>query len=542
MSTVVATSRAAFRTESKEFPMFTSRVRRVPALFTLKQDARSCVTPRVMCARSRLSSFTSPCLAVALAIGAGATVSAAELSDLVGGEMKKVVPGCTFTEGPAWHPDGYLLFSDVPNNRIVRVTPDGAYNDWMTDSNGTNGIMCDQQGNVYACQGDARRMARLRATGDGEHGELVAVLASEYDGRPFNKPNDVALDSHGGLYFTDPNYRREQPPQPVEGVYYLSTDGKTTRVVDDLPRPNGVLVSEDGRHLYVANINLRQVVRYRIEGPGQISAGEPIFTAKESDGGGPDGMSLDEHGNIYATYKSVIVLTPEGELIGRIEVPEKPANCAFGGADNKTLYITAQKSLYALPMQVSGIPLRAAGPKATSPVLFQDEGAAKSEETQELKVGPLTLKLPAAWKGERPSNRLRLAQYIIPAAEGDDENAELVISGPFGGSAGENVKRWLDQFDAADREVKMSQGETEQGKYIFVDLTGTYNKSIGPPALRKSQPMPGYRVLNVMFTVSDGANYFLKLSGPEKTVTKVVDGFRAAFGADKARESEYTLE
>lgn len=485
---------------------------------------------------SNNTSFTAMAVTVTASLVHATTVEAAELAELVDGDVTQVMTDCKFTEGPAWHPDGYLLFTDIPNNRILRVLPDGTHNDWMTDSQGANGLMCDQQGNVYAAQGNAQQVARLRATGSGEQGELAAVLASDFEGQPFNKPNDLALDADGGLYFTDPNYSQNDPTQPVEGVYYLSAEGKVSRVVDDLPRPNGVLVSADGKHLYVANINLRKIMRYDIVGPGSISSGEVIFTGDESlDGGGPDGMSLDEHGNIYATYKSIVVLTADGELVGRIEVPEKPANCAFGGPDAQTLYVTARTSLYSIPMKVAGIALRATGPGVTSNVNTAATG------TREVKAGPLTLNVPDSWRQEPPSNRLRLAQFAIPAAEGDEEGAELVLSGPFGGSAQANIQRWIGQFDADGRELKTTQGETEQGKYILVDLTGTYNKSIGPPIRRQTKPIPGSRMLAIML-MSKGGNFFFKLAGPERTVTDAAAGLRASFGADAEKESEYTLD
>ncbi|MGE0376972.1 MAG: SMP-30/gluconolactonase/LRE family protein, partial [Planctomycetaceae bacterium] len=461
---------------------------------------------------------------------------------LVAGAVQQVLSGCTFTEGPAWHPDGYLLFTDVPNNRIVHVVPDGSHHDWLTGTEGINGLMCDQQGNVYGAQGDARLVVRLRSTTDPSQGRVVEVLAKGFDGQPFNKPNDLALDADGGLYFTDPNYRREDPAQPVEGVYYLSATGKVTRVVDDLPRPNGILVSADGKQLYVANINQSEIVRYGIIGPGQLSAGKVIFKAERTDGGGPDGMSLDERGNIYATYGSIIVLTADGELAGRIKVPEKPANCTFGGPDNKTLYITARTSLYAVPMQVSGIALRKAGPGATSNVGFEGESDAASPKSQKIEAGPLTLQVPATWKSEEPSSKLRLAQFIIPAAQGDGPGADLVISGPFGGTAQENVKRWIDQFDTKGRELKLTKGESKQGKDIFVELAGTYNMTIGPPIRRQTKAMPGYRVLNVMLMTESDGNYFFKLAGPDATVKAVTAAFRTSFGGDAAQESEYTLE
>jgi gluconolactonase len=454
----------------------------------------------------------------------GGVCRADDLADLVAGPVEKVVGDCAFTEGPAWHPDGYLLFSDIPNDRILRVAVDGTSTEWLKPSSGANGLMCDRQGNVYACQGEARRIALLRTGSDGK-GMLVKPLVAEFDSKPFNKPNDLAIDNAGGLYFTDPNYRQqtEPPTQPVQGVYYIARDGAVTRVIDDLPRPNGILVSADGKTLYVANIELRQVMRYAITGPGQIGAGEVLFTGDETtDGRGPDGMSLDADGRLYCTYKSVVVLTAAGELIGRISVPEKPANCAFGGDDNRTLYITAQKSLYKVAMKVAGTVLPSRGPGAT-----------------EVAVRDLKLSVPAAWTQEEPSNRLRLAQFAIAAAEGEMEQAELVISGPFGGSDGANIDRWLAQFDAEERKVAMTQGTSPQGEYIVVDLSGTYHKSVGPPVAGRTEPAPGYRMLGVILKTKGNGNYFLKLTGPSRTVATAAESLRHAFGADPLAETEY---
>ncbi len=250
------------------------------------------------------------CVAWAAAAVPSSVATAAELADLVGGDIQQVTGGCKFTEGPAWHPQGDLLFSDIPNNRIIRVTPDGAQNDWLAGS-------------------------------------------------------DVA---------------------------------------------------------------------------------------------------------------------------------------------------------------------------------FLEEPKAASAEKKTFKAGPLTLQVPGSWKVEKPSNRLRLAQFLIPAAEGDAADAELVLSGPFGGSAKANIQRWIGQFDAKGRTVKMSKGETDQGTYILVELSGTYNKTIGPPIRRRTKAMPGSRVLNVMFMANGGGNYFFKLSGADATVKAAAPALRASFGGDASRESEYVFE
>jgi len=453
---------------------------------------------------------------------------AAELSELVAGDLTKVVGDCRFTEGPAWHPDGYLLFSDIPNERIIKVNPDGSSSDWMKPSGGANGLMCDLAGNVYACQGNEQRVSLLRSGDDGL-GQLVSVLASKYDGKVLNKPNDLAIDSAGGLYFTDPFYSQGEPPQPVEGVYYVSKSGEVTRVVDGLPRPNGVLVSPDGAYLYVANINERQVVRYPIEEAGKLGAVEVLFTGEEElDGRGPDGMAFDENGTLYATYRKLVVLSYEGDLIGRIDVPEKPANCAFGGTDNRTLYITARTSLYSLPMSVAGMALQANGPSGT-------------EKTREVKAEKLTLQVPESWEQQEPSNNLRLAQFAIPPVEGDEEGAELVVFPPFGGSIPQNIQRWIGQFENQGLRTTMTKGTTEQGDYVLVDLQGTYRKPDGPPFLRRTKPAPNYRMMAVIFSAKAGGNYFLKVTGPKATVESITDAFRATFGGKAADESEYEL-
>jgi len=481
-----------------------------------------------------------PSLLLAL-LATTSMTTAAELTELVGGEAVQVVGDCKFTEGPAWHPDGYLLFSDIPNNRIIRVNVDGTSSDWTTDSGGANGLMCTQNGDVYACQGELRQVGLWRTGADGK-GEYVKVLTGENDGKPYNKPNDLAVDPVGGVYFTDPNYRQEPTTQPVEGVYYITSAGDVSRIVDNLPRPNGVLVTQDGQSLLVANINLRQIIKYDIEAPGKISAGEVIFTGDEqTDGNGPDGMTLDSDGNIYATYKSVVVLQPDGELVGRVAIPEKPSNCAFGGDDNRTLYVTARTSLYSVPMKVAGIPIRQVQQRAAAEGAGdQQEAPAEGKvETETVKVGELTFEIPATWKSSKPTSRMRLAQFQIPAAEGDQEPADLVIYPPFGGSVAQNVQRWIGQFENEGRQLKLTQGESPQGKYVVVDATGTFKGGPAGPFAPKPEPKSDYRMLAVMLTKAGAGNYSFKLTGPKKTVGEATDLFRQSFGGDADKEKPY---
>lgn len=465
-------------------------------------------------------------------------------------EVRKVAGDCKFTEGPAFSPKGFLLFSDIPNSRIVRVAADGAISDFMKPSGAANGLVFDAAGNLYACQGGARRVVKIGAQ-DGK----VEPLCETYDGKPLNSPNDLALDGHGGLYFTDPRYGQDMKiDQPCMGVYYVNAKGQTTRVISDRARPNGILVSSDHKTLYVAEPNTRELWAYPIQSAGQLGDGKLIFTGDaQLDGGGPDGMALDAQGNLYATYKSVVVLNAQGGLIGRIPCPEQPANCTFGGPDGKTLYITARTSLYAIAMSVAGAPLAESGPKPAplsvsqrgqrGPArLSQGEKAAAKDETREVEIEDLKLKIPATWKQQPPSNRLRLAQFLIPAAEGDEHPTELVISSFPGGGGGvdANLKRWTDQFAGEGRKVKVTQGKSPQGDYVLHDVTGTYNFTAGGPfAGGKKEARPNHRSLSVVLTIADKGNYFIRMTGTDKAVTAAAEALRTSFGANAKDEKAY---
>ena len=509
-----------------------------------------------------------------------ASAAAAELDDLQAGEVEQIATGYTFTEGPAAHPRGYLLFSDVPEKKIYRYnTKDGGKGQpklWMEESGRTNGLAIAANGRIYGCQGGLQRVAMLQK----RDGQAMAMgFDDTYDGAKLNMPNDLALDGDGGLYFTDPVYGKTEPTQPVLGVYYVNKRGQVSRVVDDIAKPNGILVSTDGQTLYVASADDVEIVAYDITGPGQIANKRTIYAGdKEIDGQhGPDGMAIDADGRLYATFNSVVVLNADGSLVGRIEIPEKPSNCIFGGDDNKTLFVTARKSLYRVPMTVSGQPLKKAGPTTaavreqmkqmkqmkqdkaadgkaakdkaaavavppqTYPVFLQtateDANAEAAPDAETVQAGPLTLTVPEGWSKQQPSNRLRLAQFAVPT---DDGTAlEAVVSGPFGGSDEQNIARWYGQFEADGREATTYTGTGDAGDYTLVDITGTYNQSVGPPIMRRTVAVPDARMLAVILPNPDGAgNYFLKLAGPAKTVDANAEKFRTVFGGDTSKESK----
>lgn len=462
-----------------------------------------------------------------------------KLDDLVAGPPVRISTGHTFTEGPAWHPDGYLLFSDIPEFKVHKVAADGEVSVWWDNSGGTNGIYCTADGVTYCCQNRIGKLAKVV-----DQPDMAVVLADDYKGTALNSPNDLAIDPDGGLYFTDPVYGRKNPPQSVQGVYYISGDGELSRVIDDLPRPNGILVSNDGRRLIVANPNEREIVQYRITGPGQLSEGEVIFTGDETlDGNGPDGMCFDQRGNLYATYKTTVVLSDAGDVVGRIETEKKPSNCTFGGADGKSLYITARSDVYSVPMKVEGQPLRAKGPHGPriaqrSVKTWFVQAEATEAKGREVVLRDLKLTIPGDWTDTPSASRMRLGTFRVPAADGDDLPVDYVVFPPMGGSVQQNVERWVGQFAPGGRAAKITKGMSDSGEYVLADVTGTFNMPVGPPIMRKTQQVDDARMLAAIVTVPGGGSYYLKMAGPKATVDAAADAFRSTFGADKDKEEE----
>jgi len=258
--------------------------------------------------------------------------------------VRKLAGGFKFTEGPAADKEGTVYFTDIPSNRIHKWTVSAELLTFLEDSRGANGLAFDTDGNLIACAGGTGQILSIDPSGE------VTVLVEEYQGRPFNSPNDLWIDPRGGIYFTDPRYgSRERLPQEGEHVYYLPPDSrKAMRVITDMIRPNGLIGTADGK-LYVADHGADRTFVYGINPDGTLF-GKKLFAPQ-----GSDGVTMDSLGNIYLTADSVNVYTPDGRLIETIEVPEKPSNVCFGGKDSKTLFITARTSLYAIDMQVAGV-------------------------------------------------------------------------------------------------------------------------------------------------------------------------------------------
>ena len=277
------------------------------------------------------------------------------LSDLFEStEMRELASGFQFTEGPVWHPDGYLLFSDIPASVIYRVDPGGPPIPWRSPSGNSNGLTLDRQGRLVACEHGTRRVSRTEADG------TVDVLATHYRGKRLNSPNDVVVRSDGSVYFTDPPYglSGEEKELPFNGVYRISADGAIELLVDDFDRPNGLAFAPDEKTLYVDDTTRRLIRAFDVAPDGSLSNGR-VFADMASDAqGGPDGMKVDVTGNIYCTGPGGLwVYRSAGELVGRVTGPQLPANLAFGGPDRKTMYVTARTSVYALRTRIAGVPL-----------------------------------------------------------------------------------------------------------------------------------------------------------------------------------------
>ena len=262
--------------------------------------------------------------------------------------VEKVAGGLQFTEGPVWSREGYLLFSDVPANKILKIGPgDKAPLVFREDSGYANGNTFDSQGRLYSCESRTRRVTRMDKKGK------VEVLAERWEGKRFNAPNDIVVRKDGNVYFTDPAFGNQADTREMDfyGVYHISSKGQLGLVARPKGRPNGITFSPNGRILYVANSDDHTVVAYDVDHNGETSNERVLISAVD---GVPDGIRTDEKGNIYVAAKGISIYHPDGKLLATIPMPETPANCAFGDADFQTLYITARTSVYRVRLEVKG--------------------------------------------------------------------------------------------------------------------------------------------------------------------------------------------
>ncbi|MEP6713924.1 MAG: SMP-30/gluconolactonase/LRE family protein [Terriglobia bacterium] len=255
--------------------------------------------------------------------------------------IEKVGGDFAFVEGPVWSKQGFLIFSDIYNSRIMKIAGSSSPEIYRNYTNAANGNSMDSQGRLYSAERDGRRISRMEKDGS------VTVLASEWQGKRLNSPNDIVVRRDGHVYFTDPASKAVLEPQELSfnGVYHISPDGKLSLITQKMGRPNGVALTPDGRTLYIADSEERKILAWDLDGRGDASRERVFISGIE---GTPDGLRVAENGNLYIAAKGIAVYSPAGKILRTIDFPETPANCAFGGSDLKTLYVTARTSVYSV--------------------------------------------------------------------------------------------------------------------------------------------------------------------------------------------------
>jgi gluconolactonase len=278
----------------------------------------------------------------------GMSLSAQSTVLAPGAKVEKLAGDFKFTEGPAADATGAVYFTDQPNDRILKWSG-GALTTFMQPCGRSNGLCFDADGNLWACADEKNELWRIDRDG------APTVIVKDYGGKLLNGPNDLWIDPQGGVYFTDPYYRRDywqrgDPEQDVQAVYYLAPDHKKlSRVADDLEQPNGVIGTPDGKTLYVADIRAKRTYAFDIQDDGSLAT-KRLFCEL-----GSDGMTIDSEGNVYLTGRGVTVFDKNGKQIEQIDIPERwTANVCFGGEDGRTLFITASTGLYGVNMRVQG--------------------------------------------------------------------------------------------------------------------------------------------------------------------------------------------
>lgn len=292
-------------------------------------------------------------------------------------------PGLTFTEGPTWM-NGKLYFSNMffdkdfngspAKSSLIEMNADGSYKAISAGKMQTNGLLAAPDGSLIVCDMFGHRLLKMDTKGN-----VGKVLASSYEGKPLDGPNDLVMDAKGGIYFSDPQFTGDKVKnQPGRTVYYLAADGKLTRLLppNDFAMPNGLALSPDGKTLYINNtyddesfwnVNSEKdnyIWRYDVAADGTIANGRKFALLHLSEqvldrhgkSSGADGMRVDEQGNIWvATWVGVQIFSPQGKFIGIINFPTYPVSCAFGGADGKTLYVTSYNKIYSIKTNVKGL-------------------------------------------------------------------------------------------------------------------------------------------------------------------------------------------
>ena len=304
-------------------------------------------------------------LAFAAAVQADEPVTPPIPGVAAGGVVIELIKdGFKGTEGPIGYPDGSLLFTETQANRIVRIAPDNTVSTFLENSNGANGLALNANGEIIAVQTLKPQVGIVYPF------DKQKTFVENFEGTPFQRPNDVVLDKNGGIFFTDSGTRATKeipnPPASHPGVFYITPDGQLKRLANDIERPNGIQLSKDEKVLYVANTLGEHVLAYDIAADGSISNKRNFAKLdgwKNEDNvwsSGADGLAIDDNDRLYvASNSGVEVFSAKGEALGIILLPKKPQNIAFAGPDKKTLYAVGRGDAYKIPLIAQGFKGRA---------------------------------------------------------------------------------------------------------------------------------------------------------------------------------------
>lgn len=262
--------------------------------------------------------------------------------------VERIGGGFAFVEGPVWvkQDAGYLLFSDIYNSRTMKIAVPGHPEIYREFTRAGNGNSMDVQGRLYTAERDGHRIVRQEKDG------RETVIASQYAGKRLNSPNDVVVRRDGQVYFSDPASAAVLEPRELsfDGVYHVNPQGNVT-LIAKMPRPNGVALTPDGRTLYVADSQEKKIVAYDLDAQGEATHERTLISGID---GTPDGLRVAANGNLYIACHGIAIYTPEAKLVKMIDFPETPVNCAFGGPDLRTLYVTARSSVYSVRVPDAG--------------------------------------------------------------------------------------------------------------------------------------------------------------------------------------------
>lgn len=281
-------------------------------------------------------------------------------------QVEKLATGFTFTEGPIWHPDGYLLFSDMPMDVRRKWSEDSGVVEVMKPANKCNGMTLDAELRLVVCEHWTSQVVRATLKADGTEASRETI-ASHYGDKELNSPNDVVVAPDGSIYFSDPTYGRmdvfgnpREQQLDFQGVYRVPAGGGDVQLlVDDFMQPNGLCFSPDEKTLYINDSGVLHIRRFDVAADGSLSGGDVILgeigSPDDFAGGICDGMKCDEQGNIWVTGPGgVWVVAPDGEHLGTVEVPEHTGNLTWGGPSWDVLYVPSSSSLYRFQAKVSG--------------------------------------------------------------------------------------------------------------------------------------------------------------------------------------------